>query len=97
MAQERDTRERDSKEEFNDGRTPDTLFIEGLDSATQQEQANLQQDSEISFNEGRTQDWSAGSLNDLSPEELGLEDFELNEGISDKEKESREPKRNQIR
>lgn len=97
MAQERDTRERDSKGEFNDGRTPDTLFIEGLDSATQQEQANLQQDSEISFNEGRTQDWSAGSLNDLSPEELGLDDFELNEGISDKEQESREPKRNQIR
>jgi hypothetical protein len=38
-----------------------------------------------------------GSLNDLSPEELGLEDYELGPTGSDPEAASREPKKGQVR
>lgn len=97
MAEERDERKRKSKGEFNDEKTPDTLFIEGLDSAQQEEQQTYQQESEVSFREGNSQEWTMGSLDDLSAEELGLDDFQLNEGVADEVSESREPKRNQIR
>jgi len=97
MAEEREARERDSKGEFNDGKTPDSLFIEGLESAQQQEQQTYEQESEVAFNQANAQPWTMGSLDDLSPEELGLEDFELNTGVTDEVAETTEPKRNQIR
>ena len=44
-----------------------------------------------------SQSWTMGSLDDLTPEELGLDDFELNTGVVDEVAETTEPKRNQIR
>ena len=92
MAEEREARERDSKGEFNDGRTPDSLFIEGLESAQQQEQQTYEQESEVAFNQTDSQSWTMGSLDDLTPEELGLDDFELNTGIVDEVAETTEHK-----
>jgi hypothetical protein len=97
MAEENDQRKRESKGEYNDSRTPDTLRIEGLEEAMTSQNEAYQDASKLDLDSVDSKEWSMGSLNDLSPEELGLEDYELGPTGSDPEAASREPKKGQVR
>jgi len=97
MQEERQQRERDRKGEFQDGRTPDTLKIEGLEEAQNVQNKTLQQDSKFELESTESKEWTMGSLNDLSPEELGIADYELEDVGSDPAAQSREPKKGQVR
>jgi len=97
MAEESDQRKRQSKGEYNDARTPDNLRIEGLEEAMTSQNETYQDQSELDLDSLDSKEWSVGSLSDLSPEELGIDDYELGPTGSDLEATTREPKKGQVR
>lgn len=88
--------------------SPADAFIGELEVARTAEQISLQAESEIDFTETTSKTWEIGSLEDLSPTEVGikgieLEIEELNVSLSDDatttdpDATDRTPKRNQFR
>jgi hypothetical protein len=88
--------------------SPADAFIEELEVARTAEQTSLQAESQIDFTETESKTWEIGSLDDLSPTEIGIEGIELeieeldvslsdDATTTDPDATDRTPKRNQFR
>ena len=88
--------------------SPSESFIKDVEVARTAEQTSLQEESEIDFSETESKTWEIGSLDDLSPAEVGIEgialeieelDVSLSEEVvtTDPDATDTTPKRNQFR